>query len=216
MEWLTSIDWFALWCWAGALILIAAGFAGTIIPAIPGLPLIAVGAWLIGWAGDFQEVGWKTIAFLGVLAVIGVVVDTVAQTAGAQRAGASKEGILGSLIGTVVGVFLGGIVGILIMPLIGAAIGEFWAKRDLLHAGRVGLATWIGMIIGTVVKVALAFTMTGTLLVVHYGLARTFFPMQNALPVRSERAFCLGGRESRFRALPPRIPRGGFVRRARA
>ena len=116
MEWLTSIDWFALWCWAGALILIAAGFAGTIIPAIPGLPLIAVGAWLIGWAGDFQEVGWKTIAFLGVLAVIGVVVDTVAQTAGAQRAGASKEGILGSLIGTVVGVFLGGIVGILIMP----------------------------------------------------------------------------------------------------
>lgn len=141
MEWLTSIDWFALWCWAGALILIAAGFAGTIIPAIPGLPLIAV---------------------------IGVVVDTVAQTAGAQRAGASKEGILGSLIGTVVGVFLGGIVGILIMPLVGAAIGEFWAKRDLLHAGRVGLATWIGMIIGTVVKVALAFTMTGTLFAVYF------------------------------------------------
>ena len=105
---------------------------------------------------------------LGVLAVIGVVVDTVAQTAGAQRAGASKEGILGSLIGTVVGVFLGGIVGILIMPLIGAAIGEFWAKRDLLHAGRVGLATWIGMIIGTVVKVALAFTMTGTLFAVYF------------------------------------------------
>ena len=75
---------------------------------------------------------------------------------------------LGSLIGTVVGVVLGGIVGILIMPLIGAAIGEFWAKRDLLHAGRVGLATWIGMIIGTVVKVALAFTMTGTLFAVYF------------------------------------------------
>ena len=85
-----------------------------------------------------------------------------------ERAGASKEGILGSLIGTVVGVFLGGIVGILIMPLVGAAIGEFWAKRDLLHAGRVGLATWIGMIIGTVVKVALAFTMTGTLFAVYF------------------------------------------------
>lgn len=168
MEWLTSIDWFALWCWTGAIILIAAGFAGTIVPAIPGLPLIAVGAWLIGWAGDFQEVGWKTIAFLGVLAVIGIAVDTVAQTAGAQRAGASKEGIIGSLIGTVVGVFLGGLVGILFMPLVGAAIGEFWAKRDLLHAGRVGLATWIGMIIGTVVKVALAFTMTGTLFAVYF------------------------------------------------
>ena len=61
---------------------------------------------------------------------------------------------------------LGGIVGILVMPLVGAFIGEFWAKRDLLHAGRVGIATWIGMIVGTAVKVALAFMMLGILVVV--------------------------------------------------
>lgn len=167
MEWLTSIDWFALWCWTGAVILIVAGFAGTIVPAIPGLPLIAVAAWLIGWADDFVHVGWKTIVFVAVLAVIGVVVDTVAQTAGAQKAGASKEGIIGSLIGTVLGLFAG-IVGILFFPLLGAAIGEFWAKRDLIHAGRVGIATWLGMILGTVVKVALAFTMTATILAVYF------------------------------------------------
>lgn len=166
MEWFTNFDWFALACWTGAFILIALGFAGTIVPAIPGLPMIAGGAWLIGWADHYEKVGWKTILFLAVLAVIGVVVDSVAQTAGAQRAGASKAGIIGSLVGTVIGMFMG-LFGLLFMPLIGAAAGEFWAKRNLLHAGRVGLATWIGMIVGTVVKIALAFAMTGILIFVY-------------------------------------------------
>ena len=167
MEWLTMFDWFALACWLGAFVLIAAGFAGTVVPAIPGLPMIAGGAWLVGWADDFEKVGWKTIAFLAVLAVIGVAVDSLAQTAGAQRAGASRAGIVGSIIGTVIGMFLG-LFGLLFGPLVGAAIGEFWAKRDLLHAGRVGMATWIGMIAGTVLKIALAFTMTGVLLLVYF------------------------------------------------
>lgn len=164
LEWFQQIDWFAFFCWAGAISLIIAGLAGTVIPAIPGLPLIAVGILLIGWAGDFATVGWATIIACAVMAVVGVVVDTVAQTAGAQKAGASPQGIWGSLIGTVVGLFMGGLIGIFVMPLIGAFIGEFWAKRDLLHAGRVGIATWIGMIVGTAVKVALAFMMVGLLI----------------------------------------------------
>lgn len=167
MEWFTTFDWVALACWLGAAVMIACGFAGTIVPALPGLPMIAAGGWLVGLADDFEKVGWKTILFLAVLAVIGVVVDSVAQTAGAQRAGASRAGIIGSLVGTVAGMFMG-IFGLLFMPLVGAAIGEFWAKRDLLHAGRVGVATWIGMVVGTAVKVALAFAMTGVLFFVYF------------------------------------------------
>ena len=159
MEWLTSLDWFALSCWFGAIVLIVLGFAGTIVPAIPGLPMIAAGGWLIGWADHYEKVGFWTIAVLIVLAVIGVVVDSVAQTAGAQRAGASKAGIVGSIVGTVVGIPMG-LFGIFVMPLVGAAVGEFWAKR-------VGVATWVGMIVGTAVKVALAFTMTGYLFFIY-------------------------------------------------
>ena len=126
----------------------------------------AAGGWLIGWADHYEKVGFWTIAVLIVLAVIGVVVDSVAQTAGAQRAGASKAGIVGSIVGTVVGIPMG-LFGIFVMPLVGAAVGEFWAKRDLMHAGRVGVATWVGMIVGTAVKVALAFTMTGYLFFIY-------------------------------------------------
>ena len=159
LDWFAQIDWFAVICWLSAVSLIIAGLAGTVIPAIPGLPLIAAGGALIGWG---------TIATLAVLAIIGVIVDTVAQTAGAQKAGASSYGIWGSVIGTFVGVFMGGLVGIFIMPLVGAFIGEFWAKRDYLHAGRVGVATWIGIVVGTAVKIALAFTMLGLMIVMYF------------------------------------------------
>ncbi len=162
--WFLSVDWFAVLCWMGAISSIVAGLAGTIVPALPGLPLIAVGAALIAWAGHFEVVGWSTVIVIAILAIIGVVVDTVAQSAGAQKAGASAKGIWGSVLGTFAGVFVGGLVGILIFPLIGAFVGEFLAKRDLLHAGRVGVATWIGMVVGTAAKVALAFMMVGILI----------------------------------------------------
>ena len=51
------------------------------------------------------------------------------------------------------------------MPLVGAAIGEFVAHRDALRAGKVGLATWLGLMLGTVAKIAIAFTMIGVFVV---------------------------------------------------
>ncbi len=50
------------------------------------------------------------------------------------------------------------------MPLIGAAVGEFIARQDLLRAGQVGVATWLGMLVGTVVKLAIVAMMIGIFL----------------------------------------------------
>jgi len=78
----------------------------------------------------------------------------------AQRAGATPLGIAGAAVGTIAGIFAG-LIGLLFMPLVGAAIGEFIAHRDALRAGRVGVATWVGLLVGTVLKLAIVFTMTG-------------------------------------------------------
>jgi hypothetical protein len=92
--------------------------------------------------------------------VIAWLTDYVAAAAGANKVGASKYAIIGAAIGTVAGVFTG-LIGLIFMPLVGAAIGEFLAQRDALRAGKVGLATWLGMLVGTVVKVAVVFLMVG-------------------------------------------------------
>ena len=53
----------------------------------------------------------------------------------------------------------------LLMPFIGAAIGEFVAMRNLQRAGRVGLATGVGLLVGVVIKLAVAFSMIGIFVV---------------------------------------------------
>jgi uncharacterized protein YqgC (DUF456 family) len=67
---------------------------------------------------------------------------------------------IGAAIGTVAGIF-SGLWGLRLMPLVGAAIGEYLLQRDLGRASKAGIATWIGLFLGTVAKVAIVLTMVG-------------------------------------------------------
>ena len=58
------------------------------------------------------------------------------------------------------------IPGLLLGPLIGAASGEFIARKDSWQAGKVGIGTFIGFIIGTVAKIGCALTIMLTVLFV--------------------------------------------------
>ena len=122
--------------------------------------MIFAGGWLAGWIGHYDSIGWVTLTVLGILTAVGFAVDWVSQTMGAKKAGATKYGTAGALIGTIAGLFMG-IFGILFMPLIGAFIGEFIAQKNLKIATNVGWATWVGMMVGAALKVAIAFMMTG-------------------------------------------------------
>jgi uncharacterized protein YqgC (DUF456 family) len=146
--------------WIVAVLLIVVGVAGTVLPALPGVPLIFGGVLLAAWIDDFQRISVFTVVVMAVLAVLGIVIDYVAAAVSAKRAGASKEGILGAAIGTLAGVFTG-LWGLLFMPLVGAAVGEFIAHKDMFRASKVGVATWFGLLVATAVKLAIAFTMVG-------------------------------------------------------
>ena len=146
--------------WILSALLIAVGVAGTVLPALPGVILVLAGIVLGAWIDDFTRVSGVTVAIVAVLAIAAWVIDYVSGVMGAQKAGASKEAIVGALIGTVVGIF-SGLWGLIFMPLLGAMIGQYVVDRDLIRARNVGLATWIGMAIGMVAKITLAFLMIG-------------------------------------------------------
>ena len=150
-----------LWILAVAMMLV--GIVGTVLPALPGVLLVLAGIVLAAWIDHFQKIGPVALGLCTLLALAGVALDYLATAVAAQRAGASKLGLLGAAIGTVAGVFAG-LVGVFVLPLVGAAIGEFIAHRDALRAGRVGLATWVGLLAGTVAKLAIVFTMVGVFL----------------------------------------------------
>ena len=146
--------------WVISVLLIIAGVAGTVLPAIPGVPLIFAGVLLAAWIDEFQRIPGWVVGVLAVLTVIGIAVDYVAASLFAKRAGASRYGVIGAALGTVAGIFTG-LWGLLFMPLLGAAAGEYIAHRDALQAGKVGVATWFGLLVATAIKLAIAFTMIG-------------------------------------------------------
>ena len=147
-----------LWTVSGALILL--GLAGTVLPALPGVTLVFVGIALAAWIDDFARIPVWLLLILAVLTAFAWVVEYAAAAMGAKRASASRLAVVGAVAGTLAGIF-SGLWGLLFMPLVGAAVGEYIAQRDLRRAGRVGIATWIGLLLGTAAKVAIAFAMVG-------------------------------------------------------
>ena len=146
--------------WVLCVALIVLGLAGTVLPLLPGTVLVWGGIVLGAWIEDFARVGTTTVVVVSVLAALAWALEYVAGLMGAQKAGASKQALLGAAVGTVVGLFMG-LVGVLFMPLVGAAIGEYVARKDQGRAVKVGVATWVGIMVGLIAKVVLAFIMVG-------------------------------------------------------
>jgi len=152
--------WYAI---AGILVLV--GLAGTILPVLPGLPLVFLGMLIAAWAGGFAQVGVGTLVALGVLTLLSVAVDFWAAAVGARRVGASRLAIIGAVVGTLFALFLGPL-GLFVGPFLGAVAGELIHGRRLDQAGvgqatRVGFGTWLGIVFGIALKLMLALAMLG-------------------------------------------------------
>jgi len=153
--------------WIISALLLITGFAGLLLPALPGVLLIFAGLVFAAWAEGFAYVSWGTLTILGVLTAAAYLVDFLAGLLGAKRFGAGKYGIIGAAIGTVVGLIFG-LPGIIIGPFIGAILGELYANKDLRAAGTAGFGVWIGMAIGIAARIAVAFVMVGVFVVARF------------------------------------------------
>lgn len=147
--------------WLLVALLVVVGFAGAVLPAIPGVPLVFAGLWLGAWIDDYQMVSGWTVGVLGVLTLIAMAVDLIATALGAKKVGASRQAIAGAVIGTFAGLFVGGLIGVVIGPFVGAVIGELIARGRMDRAMDVGVATWMGLLFGTLAKLALSLAMVG-------------------------------------------------------
>lgn len=156
------MDWTTLW-WILAGILIIVGLIGTVVPALPGVPIIFSGLALAAWADGFATVGWGTITVLAVLTVLSIVIDLVAAAFGAQKLGASQRAFWGATLGALVGIFFG-LPGIILGPFIGAVVAELSDGQGARQAGRSGYGAWLGVVLGTAAKLAIAFLMLGIFL----------------------------------------------------
>lgn len=153
--------------WILVVVLVLVGLAGAVLPALPGVPLVFAGLWLAAWIDGYANVSGWTITVLGVLTVLALMIDFIASVLGAKRVGASRQAIAGAAIGAVVGIFFG-LPGLILGPFAGAVVGELMAQGTLEQATRVGVGTWLGLLFGTLAKLALSITMVGVFIGAYF------------------------------------------------
>ena len=150
-----------------AALLVLGGIAGSVLPALPGVPMVFAGLLVAAWAGDFTRVGVVTLVLLGLLTLASFAIDFAATALGAKRVGATKLAVIGAALGTLAGLFLG-IPGLILGPFAGAVAGELLSHGQVQQATRAGVATWVGLLFGTLAKLALVFTMLGVFALAYF------------------------------------------------
>jgi uncharacterized protein YqgC (DUF456 family) len=134
------------------------GLAGAVVPMLPGIPLIFGGIWLAAAVDQYRHVGSGWLIGIGSIAAVGLVLDFTAAALGAKRIGATAQAVSGALLGTLVGLFFG-IPGLIFGPFVGALMGELSAGGSVLRSTHVGIAAWLGLIFGTLIKLAASIMM---------------------------------------------------------
>lgn len=135
-----------------AYLLMFVGLVGTLLPFLPGTPLILIGAIVYGVATDFAVIDGWLIANLALICVGAELMGYVAGAIGARKYGASRAGVYGAIIGGLTGMFILFPMGILIGSIVGAVAGELLAGAGGANAIRAGFGAVIGAVGGMVLK----------------------------------------------------------------
>ena len=140
------------------IILLLIGFAGCIIPGLPGPPIAYIGLLI----QVFKTENPFTTKFLIIWALIMVgvsLLDYIVPAIGTKKFGGSKRGVWGSVIGLFAGIFFFPPIGLIIGPFLGAFIGELTGGKETQSALKAGFGSFIGFITGVVLKLAVTGVM---------------------------------------------------------
>lgn len=143
----------------GVIILITIGVLGTIVPLLPGVPLVFISICAYGWYENFTVISPKLIALFAGLTILSIFINYLSATLGAKKFGSSKYGTWGALLGTFIGIFVFPPLGIFIGPWLGAFIGEYIYRKDINVSFQAGIGAVIGLLSGAVFNLVIALIM---------------------------------------------------------
>ena len=144
-----------------SLLIMVVGLIGTVVPGLPGMPLILGGIALYSLGSGFSVIGVPQFLGLLVLGAIGIGLNFLGNLIGARKFGASRIGLLGAFVGLVIGLFALGPFGIVFGPLLGAVAAELLQGRAAHEALRSGFGVLIGYVVGSLAEVLIALIMVG-------------------------------------------------------
>ncbi|MEW5722630.1 MAG: DUF456 domain-containing protein [Thermodesulfobacteriota bacterium] len=148
-----------------SLLIMAVGLIGSVVPVLPGLPVVYLGYAVYGLATGWRDYGWGIMLVMGLVTAAVLVLDYLVGAMGAKRYGASWVGMAGAVLGAVVGLIFFNVIGLIVGPLVGAFAGEILRGRSSEEAFRAGWGAFLGFVAGSVFKLMMGLLMIGVFLV---------------------------------------------------
>jgi uncharacterized protein YqgC (DUF456 family) len=145
-----------LWIVIGGLIMLV-GLAGCVLPLLPGPTLCFIALWMQQLRDDKPFTSEFIWIWAGVTVLV-TMLEFVIPVYGTKRYGGTKYGMWGCTLGLIFGFWLGPL-GIIIGPFVGAFIAELIANADSKNAMRAALGSFVGFLVGTLLKVISCFVM---------------------------------------------------------
>jgi uncharacterized protein len=140
------------------------GVVGAVVPVMPGPSLILGASIIAGFLYHWDDVT-VTVVVSSVVFVMCFAIEQLSGIWGAQKAGASHWGQIGSIVGLFLGFFgllpalpLGGpLVGMFFGPFIGAVVGELLYPRQVPMGDRfrISFKAGVGIVLGSVIGLVL-------------------------------------------------------------
>jgi uncharacterized protein len=140
------------------------GVVGAVVPVMPGPSLILAASIIAGFLYHWDEVT-ITLVVSSVVFAMCFAIEQLSGIWGAQKAGASHWGQIGSIVGLFLGFFgllpalpVGGpLVGMFFGPFIGAVVGELLYPRQgsIKDRFKVSFKAGVGIVVGSVIGLLL-------------------------------------------------------------
>ncbi len=145
-----------------AIVCVIIGVVGSIIPGVPGTPISYMGFLCFHFSSQVNRISiWVHVIFV-VLIIVVLVLDYIIPVVGTKKFGGSKYGTWGSTVGLIVGLFFG-FPGMIIGPFVGAFIFELIYKKNMGHAFKSAIGSFVGFLLSTGIKTILALIMLGVI-----------------------------------------------------
>jgi len=142
-----------------SIIIMLTGMAGIIVPIIPSIPLIWLGSFIYAIFTHFEKITWVVLLIFALLTIFSIVLENIGNVYGAKKFGATKWGIIGSVVGTGVGFYTGGPIGLILGPVIGTIVFEFIGGKGYKGALKSGLGNFVGFLGGSILKFVVGLAM---------------------------------------------------------
>jgi uncharacterized protein len=160
-----KVTWVEILGLTMALVVMLIGLVGSVVPGLPGSPLILAAA--VVHRLCFGDAGASTpvLLILAAMTLVSLGLDYAATALGARKFGATWRGAVGAVLGGVIGLFFA-LPGILLGPFVGATLFEMLGEKEFEKAVRAGAGATLGLLLGVIGKFSLCVIMN-TLFTTH-------------------------------------------------